>query len=100
MKLSMRKLLVNASVTLISLLLAFAVCEAVVRTLYKDETVLFPRYHTDYRYGRYLIRGIRPNSTFRHTSVDIRKATRRGRTPRFRPCSSDSSPIAGSRPKC
>jgi hypothetical protein len=70
MKLSMRKLLVNASVTLISLLLAFAVCEAVVRTLYKDETVLFPRYHTDYRYGRYLIRGIRPNSTFRHTSVD------------------------------
>jgi hypothetical protein len=38
--------------------------------LFKDSTVMFPRYHTDYRYGGYNLRGIRPNARFRHTSVD------------------------------
>ena len=41
-----------------------------VRLLYKNETVLFPRYHTDYRYERYTIRGIRPNTEYWMTSVD------------------------------
>lgn len=31
---------------------------------------MFPRYHTDYRYGPYTIKGIRPNAEFWHTSVD------------------------------
>lgn len=44
--------------------------EWVVRILYADQTVLFPRYHTDVQYGDYTLRRIRPNSSFRHTSVD------------------------------
>jgi hypothetical protein len=41
-----------------------------VRALYKDQTVMFPRYQTDYRYGEYTLRGIRPTARFRHTSAD------------------------------
>lgn len=65
-----REIVWNAALTVFSLACAFAVCEIAVRLLYKDATVLFPRYHTDYRYGRYTIRGIRSNSEFWHTSVD------------------------------
>jgi len=36
----------------------------------KNRAVPFPRYHTDYRYGQYMIRGIRPGVEFWHTSVD------------------------------
>ena len=59
-------------------ILAFAVTTAamlllgewVVRILYADSTVLFPRYHTDVQYGDFTIRRIRPDSSFRHTSID------------------------------
>jgi len=60
----------NIALMIFSLAIAFAVGEIVVRLLYKNQTVLFPRYHTDYQYGRYTIRGIRPNAEFWHTSVD------------------------------
>jgi lysophospholipase L1-like esterase len=53
-----------------STLLALAAGEAVVRALFKDQTVIFPRYHTDYRYGEYTLRGIRANAEFWHTSAD------------------------------
>lgn len=65
-----REILGNAALTVFVLACAFAACEIAVRLLYKDATVLFPRYHTDYQYGRYTIRGIRSNSEFWHTSVD------------------------------
>ena len=66
----MRRFLGSAALTLASTLIALAAGEALVRALYKDQTVMFPRYHTDYRYGPYTLRGIRPNAEFRHTSVD------------------------------
>lgn len=53
-----------------SLAVAFLLCEGIVRALYRDQIVMFPRYHTDYRYGEYTLRGIRPNAHFRHSSVD------------------------------
>lgn len=62
--------LINTVLTVFALGTAFVFCEFLVRLLYKDETTLFPRYHTDYRYGRYVIRGIRPNSDYWMTSVD------------------------------
>lgn len=65
-----RKLLSNTALVVLSLLLAFGICELTVRLLYKDGTVLFPRYHTDYRYGPYVLRGSRANAAFWHTSVD------------------------------
>jgi hypothetical protein len=66
----MRRLLAPAALMLGSTLFALALGEVVVRALLKDQTVMFPRYHTEYRYGRYALRGIRPNAEFRHTSVD------------------------------
>lgn len=54
----------------LALFVAFVFCEAVVRLLYKEESMLFPRYHTDYQYGRYTIRGIRPNSEYWMSSAD------------------------------
>jgi lysophospholipase L1-like esterase len=55
---------------LISFALMALVGEVVVRLALKDRSVLYPRYHTDYHYGAYTLRGIRPHSDFWHTSVD------------------------------
>jgi GDSL-like lipase/acylhydrolase family protein len=66
----MKRFVGPSVLVVLSTLFALLLGEAAVRALYKDETVMFPRYHTDYRYGRYTLRGIRPNSKFRHTSVD------------------------------
>jgi lysophospholipase L1-like esterase len=66
----MKKLLANGALLLIALAFSFGVCEVVVRLLYEDATVLFPRYHTDYQYGPYRLRGIRPNARFWHHSPD------------------------------
>jgi hypothetical protein len=66
----LKSILGNIALMILSLAIAFSIGEFVVRLLYKDQTVLFPRYHTDYQYGRYTIRGIRPNAEFWHTSVD------------------------------
>lgn len=66
----MKRILVPAALVAASVLVAFALGEAAARLLFKDETVMFPRYHTDYRYGDYTLRGIRPGAAFRHTSVD------------------------------
>ena len=60
----------NATIAVIAVACGLAVGEGLVRLLFKDGATLFPRYHTDYQYGRYLLRGIRPNAEFWHTSVD------------------------------
>jgi len=66
----LKKALSNIALLLFSLVIALAMGEIVVRLLYKEQTVLFPRYHTDYQYGQYTIRGTRPKAEFWHTSVD------------------------------
>ncbi|MGH9895535.1 MAG: GDSL-type esterase/lipase family protein, partial [bacterium] len=66
----MRRNLVNLLVVALACALSLALGEVVVRALYKEQTVLFPRYHTDFRYGQYTLRGIRPDSEFWHTSAD------------------------------
>lgn len=67
---STTRVLGNLALSIVTLVIALTLGETVVRLFYKDEADLFPRYHTDYRYGTYLIRGVRPNSEFWHTSVD------------------------------
>lgn len=57
-------------IALVSVFVALAAGEALVRALYKERTVMYPRYHTDYRYGDYTLRGIRPHAEFWHTSVN------------------------------
>ena len=66
----MKKLLPNLLLVLATIVLTGVVGEMLVRVLFKQQTVLFPRYHTDYKYGDYTLRGIRPASEFWHTSVD------------------------------
>jgi lysophospholipase L1-like esterase len=66
----MKKLLGNLALLLGTLAVTLLAGEAVVRGMFKDDNVLFPRYHTGYAYGKYTLRGVRPNAEFRHTSVD------------------------------
>jgi lysophospholipase L1-like esterase len=63
-------LVARALLVIASLGVAALLGEWIVRASYKDDIVMFPRYHTDYRYGEYRLRGIRPNAQFRHRSVD------------------------------
>ncbi|MBM3414126.1 MAG: hypothetical protein FJY16_04225 [Bacteroidetes bacterium] len=44
--------------------------EFLIRALYKDKIVLFPRYFTDRWYGKFHLRSMRPNMEFTHRSVD------------------------------
>ena len=62
--------LVSISVFCAVLAATLLLSEWIIRVLYADHTVLFPRYHTDVQYGEYTIRRIRPNSRFQHTSRD------------------------------
>jgi GDSL-like Lipase/Acylhydrolase family len=66
----MKRLLACAALAAGSLTIAVLVGEIAVRAALKDQSVLFPRYHTDYHYGNYTLRGIRANSQFWHTSAD------------------------------
>ena len=66
----MGRLFGNLLLVLASLAITGLCGELVVRLAFKQQTVLYPRYHTDYKYGDYTLRGIRPNSEFWHTSVD------------------------------
>jgi hypothetical protein len=65
-----KRIAVNGTLAILSLFLGFALSEGIVRLFFKDKINLYPRYHTDYRYGQYTLHGIRPNSEFWHTSVD------------------------------
>jgi hypothetical protein len=65
-----RKAFANLLLVLATLAVTGAFGELVVRLAFKQQTVLFPRYHTDYKYGDYTLRGIRPQSEFWHTSAD------------------------------
>jgi hypothetical protein len=66
----MKKLLPNLLLVLATIAICGAIGELVARIGFKQQTVLFPRYHTDYRYGDYTLRGIRAKSEFWHTSSD------------------------------
>ena len=65
-----QSLLANCGIFIFVFACILVVGEGVVRFLYKDETVLFPRYHTDAQYGEFTLRKIRPDTTFWHTSRD------------------------------
>ena len=66
----MKRALAAAALAAASLTIAMLVGELAVRVALKDQSVLFPRYHTDYHYGGYTLRGIRASSEFWHTSAD------------------------------
>ena len=66
----LKKTLVNALILILALGASFGAGEVVVRVFFGDSVSLFPRYHTDYRYGDFTLRGIRPNADFWHKSAD------------------------------
>jgi hypothetical protein len=66
----MKRILGNVAVAAMSLTLALVAGEFLVRVLLADQNVLYPRYHTDYQYGKYTLRAARPNAEFWYTSVD------------------------------
>ncbi|RMG21419.1 MAG: SGNH/GDSL hydrolase family protein, partial [Bacteroidetes bacterium] len=70
LRMRLKKSLVNLGLLLLTCLLMFGIGELISRALFKDSTVLFPRYHTDAYYGEYHLRRLRPNTTFWHTSRD------------------------------
>ena len=65
-----KQLLGNLALSVAAILVALVIGEVLLRSFFKDQIVLFPRYHTDAKYGEFTIRRIRPNSVFWHTSVD------------------------------
>jgi len=60
----------TTSLFVFSILLSLVGAEAVIRAFMKDQIVLFPRYHTAAHYGNFVLRRLRPNTVFWHTSVD------------------------------
>jgi hypothetical protein len=66
----LKNLLANFFLLAFILIIIFIISEITIRSLFKDQTVLFPRYHTDVQYGEYTLRKIRPNTEFWHTSID------------------------------
>lgn len=69
-RIRINNILVNLGVFVLSLIIVCMIGEVIVRSFYKDKTVLFPRYHTDAQYGQFTLRKIRSNSVFWHTSPD------------------------------
>lgn len=66
----LKKIFYAAIMILLSVGMALLIGEGVIRILYKDTMVLFPRYFTDRWYGEYHMRSARPNMTFTHRSPD------------------------------
>lgn len=67
---SLKKPLFTFLLFVLSIGLALLLCEGIIRVVYGEKMVLFPRYFTDYWYGEYHLRRTRPNMTFTHKSVD------------------------------
>jgi lysophospholipase L1-like esterase len=51
-------------------LICFGLGEVVVRLLFKQSVVLFPRYHAEAHYGPFTLRHLEPSTRFWHTSPD------------------------------
>lgn len=65
-----KSFLINLLLLLIALFLTLAALEIVFRMFLRDSIVLFPRYHSEVKYGEYTTRRLRPNTVFWHTSID------------------------------
>jgi hypothetical protein len=61
---------VNLTVLAVVSLVCLGLCEFGIRLLFKDQVLLFPRYHTSAQYGEFTLRRLRPNFHFWHTNRD------------------------------
>jgi hypothetical protein len=70
MKKTLVKWSANLALLLASIFIALLIGECIVRFLYKDKMILFPRYTTNAKYGDFSIRVNRSNMAYKHTSID------------------------------
>lgn len=66
----LKKIVFPALAIFLSTALGLFLGELLIRTLYQDKIVLFPRYFTDRWYGEYHLRRMRSSMEFTHRSVD------------------------------
>ena len=66
----LKKLLYTLLLVAVSSLVGLLIGEGIIRLLYKDKIVLFPRYFTDRWVGTYHLRRMRPSMEFTHRSID------------------------------
>ena len=66
---SVRNWTVNIFLLCFTIVVGLGLGEIIVRGLV-DNIILAPRYHTDAVYGDFVLRRLRPNSVFWHTSPD------------------------------
>ena len=67
---NVKTLVFNLVLALFVTILLLLICEGVVRMFFKDQLYLMPRYHTAAQYDDVVLRKIRPNLKFRHTTPD------------------------------
>lgn len=65
-----RSIVGKAGLLLGGLAVAGLLLEGLIRLIFADTMVLFPRYHTAAQYGDFTLRRLRPNIVFRHRSPD------------------------------
>ena len=60
----------NCLLLVAALVVSFLLGEGILRLFYRDQVLLFPRYHAAAQYGDFTLRRLRPNTVFQHTSQD------------------------------
>ncbi|MTI31681.1 hypothetical protein E1171_12755 [Cytophagales bacterium RKSG123] len=70
MKKKPKQKFLNFVLAIISLIMALFIGELVFKAVLGEKMALFPRYHTDAKYGKFTLRKIKPNFTFKHQSPD------------------------------
>jgi hypothetical protein len=61
---------VNLGLLMLTTALMLLFSEFIIRILFKDKIVLFPKYQTNAKYGDFTIRRLRPNMKYTHRSID------------------------------
>jgi hypothetical protein len=65
-----QKIAVNLALFAAAILVCLGLCEIATRSLFSNDILVFPRYHTSARYGEFTLRRLRPNLQFWHTDRD------------------------------
>ena len=62
-----QKTAVNLALLAAVILVCLGLCEVATRSLFGDQILVYPRYHTSAHYGEFTLRRLRPNFQFWHT---------------------------------
>jgi hypothetical protein len=65
-----RRFFLNCLLMTVTIIICLFAAEFVIRMWMGDKICLYPRFHTRAEYGPFIIRRLRPNTTFSHRSID------------------------------